>query len=151
MFYGDQTIVLEADAYDLDDGSLDGTNVLWRSSLDGSLGSGDTLPLETLNLHEGIHLVTATAVDNSGLTNSTSIYITVLRLAPPQLSIQLTNSTQIAVSWPTGYTNYLLESTPSLLPSNWTTVTNVPVGTNLLQTVNLNLSSTNRFFRLRMP
>jgi uncharacterized repeat protein (TIGR01451 family) len=151
LFYGDQTIVLQADAYDLEDGSLDGTNVLWTSSLNGPLGSGATLPLETLNLNEGVHLITATAIANSGLTNSASVQITVLRLAPPQLSIQLTNSSQILVSWPASYTNYILESTTSLLPSNWTTVTNAPVGTNLLQTVNLNLSTTNRFFRLRMP
>ncbi len=151
LFYGDQTIVLEADAYDLEDGSLDGTNVLWTSSLDGPLGSGSTLPLETLNLHEGIHLVTATAIANSGLTNSASVQITVLRLAPPQLSIQLTNNNQILVSWPVVYTNYLLESATSLLPSSWAAVTNVPAGADPLQTVNLNLSTTNRFFRLRLP
>jgi len=68
----------------------------------------------------------------------------------PQLSIQLTNS-QILVSWPAGYTGFELQSTGSLLPSDWTTVTNAPFATSLLQTVYLNLSPTNQFFRLRMP
>ena len=125
--------------------------MVWTSSFDGFLGNGAELPLLSLNLHEGVHTITATAIASSGLTNYASEQIVVLRLAPPQLSIQLTNSNQIAVSWPVVYTNYVLESTPSLLPMNWTTVTNVPVGSNLLQTVNLNLSTTNRFFRLRMP
>jgi uncharacterized repeat protein (TIGR01451 family) len=150
LFYGDQTIVLEADAYDLDDGSLDGTNVLWTSSLDGPLGNGDLLPLETLNLHEGIHIVTATAIANSGLTNSASVQITVLRLPLPQLSSQLANNRQILLSWPASYTNYVLESTASLLPANWTTVTNVPVPADIIQAVTLNLSNTNQFFRLQM-
>jgi uncharacterized repeat protein (TIGR01451 family) len=150
LYYGDQTIVLEADAYDLEDGPLDGTNVLWNSSLDGPLGSGATLPLETLNLSQGVHLVTATAIANSGLTSSASVQITVLRQAPPQLSIQLVNE-QIQLSWPACYTNYVLETTTNLLPSNWATVTNVPVTTNILQTVNLNLSTTNQYFRLQMP
>jgi hypothetical protein len=66
------------------------------------------------------------------------------------LSIQLTNS-QILVSWPAGYTGFELHSTGSLLPSNWTMVTNVPADSSLLQMVYLNLSPMNQFFRLRMP
>jgi hypothetical protein len=151
LFYGDQTIVFEADAFDLEDGPLDGTNVLWVSSLDGPLGSGATLPLETLTLSEGVHLVTATAIANSGLTNSASVQIVVLRLAPPQLSIQLINQEQVQLSWPVSYTNYVLESTANLAPSNWNSVSNVPAVSDLLQSVNVNLSSTNQFFRLRMP
>ena len=151
LFYGDQTIVFEADAFDLEDGPLDGTNVLWVSSLDGPLGSGATLPLETLTLSEGVHLVTAMAIANSGLTNSASVQIVVLRLAPPQLSIQLINQEQVQLSWPVSYTNYVLESTANLAPSNWNTVSNVPAVSDLLQSVNVNLSSTNQFFRLRMP
>jgi hypothetical protein len=101
-------------------------------------------------LSEGRHLITVTATDSLGLTNSASVTITVLRQLPPALAIQLTGS-QVLLSWPSSVTNYLLESATSLSPAAWSTVTNAPAAADITQTVSLNLSTTNRFFRLRMP
>jgi sortase (surface protein transpeptidase) len=76
--------------------------------------------------------------------------IQVIRQSPPTLAIQQIGN-QIQLTWPSSVTNYILESTTSLLPMNWNAITNAPVAADILQTVNLNLSTTNRFFRLRMP
>ncbi len=59
-----QTIALEADAYDIDSGSLSGDQVQWSSDLDGPLGAGDQLSVSGLSL--GRHLITAAAEDESG-------------------------------------------------------------------------------------
>jgi hypothetical protein len=53
------------------------------------------------------------------------------------------------LSWPSSVTNYVLESTPSLAPSDWNSVTNLPAAADITQTVILDQSTTNRFFRLR--
>lgn len=148
LYFGDQTIVFEASASDLEDGPLDGTNVVWISNLDGRLGNGSVLPLESGSLSEGVHFITATAFANSGLTASASVQITVLRLEPPQLSIQLMGD-MAQLSWPARYTNYVLEAAASLAPANWMTVGISPVVVDDQQTVTVNIE-TAKFFRLRM-
>jgi hypothetical protein len=137
-------------AVDPQDGPLDGTSVQWVSSLNGSLGYGAVLNLATGVLSQGTHLITVTATDSLGLTNSAQTTIYVLSQPPPLLAVQL-NGSQIMLSWPSSVTNYLLESSISLSAPAWSTVTNVPAAADITQTVNLNLSSTNQFFRLRMP
>jgi hypothetical protein len=149
-FIGDQQIFLDASANDMQDGPLTGASVQWTSSRDGQLGQGTILDYEAGALSEGRHLITVTATDSLGLTNSASVTITVLRQLPPALAIQLTGS-QVLLSWPSSVTNYLLESATSLSPAAWSTVTNAPAAADITQTVSLNLSTTNRFFRLRMP
>jgi len=149
-YIGDQQVFFTASADDPQDGSLDGGNVVWSSSLDGVLGTGDTLSAEADTLSEGTHQITVTALDSLGLTNSAQATIYVLRLSPPTLEIQLLGN-QIELSWPSSITNYLLESSTSLAPAAWAAVTNAPMAADITQTVNLNLSTTNRFFRLRMP
>jgi uncharacterized repeat protein (TIGR01451 family) len=67
-----------------------------------------------------------------------------------QLSIE-TAGHRVLVSWPASATNYVLESTASLVPANWRLVTNTPVTANSTQTVTLDLTYTNQFFRLRSP
>jgi uncharacterized repeat protein (TIGR01451 family) len=150
IFIADEQVFLDASANDPLDGPLDGSSVQWVSSLDGLLGHGAVLNFEADALSEGRHLITVTATDSLGLTNSASVTITVLRQLPPALSIQLIGS-QVLLSWSSSVTNYLLESTTSLSPAAWSTVTNAPVAADITQTVTLNLSSTYRFFRLRLP
>jgi uncharacterized repeat protein (TIGR01451 family) len=150
LFVGDQQLFLTASVNDPQDGPLDGASVEWTSSLDGALGNGDTLALPADGLSEGIHMITVTATDSLGLTNSASVTIYVLSQPPPNLAIQNANN-QVLLSWPASVTNYLLETTTSLMPASWSTVTNVPVAADITQTVTLNLSQTNRFFRLRLP
>ena len=119
----------------------------WVSSRDGVLGSGAVLNFETDALSEGAHLVTAT--DSAGLTNSASVKIYLLRQPPPQLAIERSGN-QLLLSWPASVTNFVLESSLSLAPANWITVTNVPVAADATQTVTSDLSAQTKFFRLQM-
>jgi hypothetical protein len=63
------------------------------------------------------------------------------------LAIEL-QTNQVVLTWTTALTGYSLQSTPSLLPTSWTTVTNpaVAVGANYVVTNNVDESS--RFYRL---
>jgi hypothetical protein len=149
IFVGDQQIFLDAFVNDPQDGLLDGASVQWTSSLDGALGSGAILNFEVDTLSEGTHDVTVMATDSLGLTNSASVRIYVLREAPPQLDIQLVGNA-VEITWPSSVTNYVLESTLKLAPAAWNAVTNVPAAADALQTVTVDVSSSNRFFRLRM-
>ena len=149
MFIADQQVILQAEVSDLQDGALDGTNVVWTSSLNGKLGAGDELFVAASSLSEGHHVITATAINAAGLTNSASISIFVSSQAPPTLAIQVING-QIFLSWPVSLANWTLESTSSLNPSSWSAVTATPFVDGDQQTVTLNLSGQGQYFRLRM-
>jgi hypothetical protein len=62
----------------------------------------------------------------------------------PRLVLQ-TAGAQLQLAYPTNYTGYTVESTPSLSPTNWTTFS---TGTNLIV---LNPTNTSGFFRLTKP
>jgi uncharacterized repeat protein (TIGR01451 family) len=149
IFVADEQIFLDASIYDSQDGPLDGVSVQWTSSLDGVLGYGAVLNIEADALSEGSHTITVTATDSLGLTNSASAQIVVLRQPPPQLSIQLV-ANQAQISWLASATNYVLESSTSLSPANWSAVTNAPFAADSQQTVTVDISPTSQFFRLRM-
>jgi uncharacterized repeat protein (TIGR01451 family) len=86
LFFGNQQVVLEALAYDPEDGVLDGTNVVWNSDLDGMLGIGSRLLKSAAELSEGTHLITATAQDSAGLTAFAQVDVSVQRTVPPSLA-----------------------------------------------------------------
>ncbi|HKW29434.1 MAG TPA: LamG-like jellyroll fold domain-containing protein [Verrucomicrobiae bacterium] len=69
---------------------------------------------------------------------------------PPQLSIS-SGAGNVVLSWPEVQAAYQLQSTPSLAPSAWTSVTNLPVQNGSAQTVTLPVGSGTRFFRLTGP
>lgn len=70
-----QTVSLEASVYDAEDGPLTDAALQWSSDLDGALGSGDLLQLDTLSV--GTHTITLTATDSSALTAATSFTLVV--------------------------------------------------------------------------
>ena len=83
-----------------------------------------------------------------GSFTNINLTTTVLR---PNLQIQRTNAAQFALSWPSSFSWYVLESSISPSMSSWTTVTNPPsvVGTNMV--VVLDRDDTDILFRLRQP
>lgn len=93
-FWQAQLVSLQADVYDLEQGALGGSNVVWTSSLDGELGTGTEL--STVNLSTGTHVITAEATDDSNRTGQDQVNIEVLtgdapepvrlQIAPDQLS-----------------------------------------------------------------
>lgn len=78
---------LRANAYDQDDGFLDGNAVAWWSSIDGLLGVGSNLALTTLS--GGLHTLSVEATDSDGNYVSSSVSIRVAE-APPELDLTVT-------------------------------------------------------------
>lgn len=89
QFSGVQQIILEADARDPEDGTLDGAGVTWTSNHDGSLGSGAEVVLSADELSvesDGstrMHTITVTATDARGQQVTDQITIQVARVATP--------------------------------------------------------------------
>ena len=82
VFNEGETVVLLADANDVEEGDLDFA-MQWQSSLDGFLGSGANIQLP---LSIGNHTITASITDSMGATTTQSVNVSVNSL--PQLSLQ---------------------------------------------------------------
>ncbi|MCH8513096.1 MAG: DNRLRE domain-containing protein [Kiritimatiellae bacterium] len=83
VFAGDE-VIFEGTALDPEDGDLTAAAV-WTSSLDGPLGSGGALSLDTLSVGE--HLITLSATDSGNATGSDQIVLTVLEPATTETVI----------------------------------------------------------------
>jgi glucose/arabinose dehydrogenase len=71
---------LGGSATDAEDGTVPPSALAWSSSIDGPLGTGDTLTLTSLSI--GSHTLTLTATDDSGATGSATRGVTVLGSLP---------------------------------------------------------------------
>ena len=67
-------IILNANVYDLEDGSLPDESIEWASDIDGVLGHGAFLNLE---LSAGTHTLTLTATDSDDLESSATVVVIV--------------------------------------------------------------------------
>ena len=84
VFAENQGFVVEAVAYDMEDGLVPSSHISWRSSIDGSLGAGRYLVLSAADLTAGSHTITVTATDASGLSASDAVNVVIsLRNALP--------------------------------------------------------------------
>lgn len=96
VFFPTQQVALQGSAYDLEDGSLDDSALLWESSLDGVLGTGAAL--NTSELTTGVHVLTLTAIDSDNQTAAAQRTITISEeSAPEAVNLQL-SPTNIFVS-----------------------------------------------------
>jgi uncharacterized repeat protein (TIGR01451 family) len=86
LLLGNQSLALAAFAYDAEDGTLDGTNVVWNSDRDGVLGYGAALFTNALALSEGPHLITADARDSFNETGTAQVHIMVRHAAPASIA-----------------------------------------------------------------
>ena len=77
VFAEDQGFVVEAVAYDMEDGLVPSSHISWTSSIDGSLGTGRYLVLSAADLTARSHTITVTATDASGLSGSASVDIVI--------------------------------------------------------------------------
>ena len=71
-FVAGQEIVVEAMAFDPEDGPLTGSALQWSSNLDGALGTGETLVLDAADLSPGTHRISVEAADSSGRASNVS-------------------------------------------------------------------------------
>jgi hypothetical protein len=69
------TVILSGSASDREDGMLGSDALTWSSDLDGALGSGKLLLLNTLS--PGLHTITLTATDSAGNTSSALTYVNI--------------------------------------------------------------------------
>ena len=76
------TVVLRATATDAEDGNL-ASELVWTSSIDGSIGTGSPLSLDSLTV--GTHILRASASDSGGLTTRVAqqLIITAAPVNPP--------------------------------------------------------------------
>jgi hypothetical protein len=81
-----------------------------------------------------------------------SIYISqsVQSAGPPRLSISLSGN-QAFLTWPTNAAGFNLQQNTNLLTTNWVTVTNIPVVTNILYQVTVPTTHSQNFYRLATP
>ena len=69
------SITFQGGAADPEDGSLSGSCLVWSSSRDGQIGTGETVSTSSLSL--GTHTITLTATDSEGDSGSVSITLTI--------------------------------------------------------------------------
>lgn len=69
------TVLLHGSAWDIDEELLSEAQVSWTSSLDGAIGTGRLLHANRLS--PGVHTITLTGTDSSGLSTSKTVTVTV--------------------------------------------------------------------------
>ncbi|MBF0225798.1 MAG: hypothetical protein HQK76_10115, partial [Desulfobacterales bacterium] len=72
---GKDTIKFSGTAIDAEDGVLSGSSLVWDSSINGRLGTGNLL--EVNNLSVGVHTIYLTACDSYGSKQTVSIKVTI--------------------------------------------------------------------------
>ncbi|MEO7456242.1 MAG: PKD domain-containing protein [Gemmatimonadaceae bacterium] len=80
-----QGVTFTGSASDPESGTLSGTSLQWRSSIDGAIGSGTTFSKSNLSI--GTHTITLTATDPQGAASSRSITLTVTGPAANQAPV----------------------------------------------------------------
>jgi uncharacterized repeat protein (TIGR03803 family) len=126
-FYASSPITLEAIALDMEEGMLTGTNLVWRSDRDGLLGTGETVFKKAAQLSEGDHVITVSANDSAGHTNSAAVHIKIGRLLPPVLEARgnVTNGFMLVEVFAQPDTLVAVERSTNLV--DWLPFTNFPL------------------------
>ena len=74
LISGSGALVLDATAYDTEDGLLASSAVQWSSDSGGNLGTGGYVVIYPEDLEPGPHRLTATATDSTGATGSAEVF-----------------------------------------------------------------------------
>jgi hypothetical protein len=78
-------VSFEGNATDTEDGSITGAALVWTSSLDGTIGTGESFSTTTLS--GGAHTITLTATDSQGATGTDAISFTITGGGTPVVAI----------------------------------------------------------------
>lgn len=109
LFLGTQSILFEGEAVDREDQKLTGSSLEWESDRDGPLGTGEILTSKATQLSEGRHIITLTATDQVGSTDTASVEIDVFHFAPPATTGILKKSVSPETVSPEGTVQYTIE------------------------------------------
>lgn len=125
---GSGMLVLEATAYDTEDHRLDDSAIQWTSDIDGYLGTGSYVQIFPDELSPGVHRLTATATDSSGVTGSAEVVWTNIIPRPPTGVTAVAGDRSITISWdepaPSSATVYQYRYRPaSGTWTDWATLT----------------------------
>ena len=82
------TITFSGTGEDAEDGTLSGSSLVWASSIDGQIGTGESFTRNDLS--GGIHTITLTTTDSNGATGAESVSIT--KDTEPNILFVLTKS-----------------------------------------------------------
>ena len=82
IFAGAQAIGFSAASFDREDGTLEGASLQWLSDLDGPLGAGTELVVNSGNLAAGLHTIRVIATDSSAASSTATISIVVNAVIP---------------------------------------------------------------------
>ena len=85
IYYGVQPVSFQVLTRDNEDIVLPLSNIIWESSIDGQIGTGEFEMLAS-DLSEGVHLLNVTGTDSGGLKSTSQLEIEILRLRPPSIS-----------------------------------------------------------------
>jgi hypothetical protein len=77
-------IYFEGLGFDVDDGVLDETSLVWESSVDGVIGNGAEFSIS--NLSEGVHTITLKVTDSDGNQTSDAITFSVVPINPGEIA-----------------------------------------------------------------
>ncbi len=90
---------------DAEDGDLAGQSLVWRSSIDGELGTGTAIEVQ---LSAGEHVISLTVTDSSGVTTTVSAMLTVTAIPP---AVQIVTPESGAVVEPATMVNFTASAT----------------------------------------
>ena len=147
---GDQPAYLSVDASDAEDGTLDGTSVVWSSDRDGQLGSGALLSVLPVNLTEGQHVITVTATDSAGHTVTASETINVSHSDAPKVTTTVVDD-DLVLSWPASYDAWQLQESLDISTGIWFTVSADVEAADDQISVRVPLTDDPTYFRLVSP
>lgn len=90
------SVIFRGTAIDPQDGPLTGASLAWTSNVDGSLGTGTTLSIDTLG--PGMHTVTLTATDSDGNETLATVLVIVKPAAMDGFQIHVRQSEGVTLS-----------------------------------------------------
>jgi predicted secreted protein len=130
-FYKGQEMSFRGTATDSDNATLTGDLLVWSSSLDGPIGTGETFTTDALS--PGRHTITLTATDARGIAGTDTVSISVSDNSPP--IVQIISPLDSAVITKATYINFsaaVTDAEDGTLTGDsliWTSSIDGPIGT----------------------